>query len=208
MNKTNFAQQFTEKDIKILKVEVTHEGFCHIEKITLQHSLFNGGWSEPFVRELMNKRCAAAVLPYDPVLDKVVLIEQFRVGALEYNNGSPWLFEVVAGLKDKGEDESFEDLAKREVMEETGMNVLDLMPITHYLVSPGGTSEHVQLFCAHIDANTAPSFSGLSEENEDIRIHVVSSREAFTAVKGGLINNAAAIIALQWLELKLNCPND
>lgn len=196
--------QFTDTDVKIVKNELAHEGFCHIEKFTLQHRLFRGGWTEPYVRELMNKRCAAAALPYDPVLDKVVLIEQFRIGALEYNNGSPWLLELVAGLRDKDQCETFEDLISREMMEEAGLEVLELCPITHYLTSPGGTSEHVQLFCAKVDSTKAPDFSGLEEECEDIRVHVVSSQDAFAAVKSGRINNAAAIIALQWLELKLS----
>jgi len=189
--------------VKILGTEVLHQGFCRVEKYTLQTRLFNGSWSSPHTREVVTQRQAAAALPYDPIADVVILIEQFRVGALEFFPQAPWLLEIVAGLMDKKHEHSFEDLVKREMQEEAGLEILTMLPICDCLVSPGILTERIKLYCARVDANKAPQFSGLAHEHEDIRLHLMSSAEAFAAVRSGLVNNVAAIIALQWLELNL-----
>jgi ADP-ribose pyrophosphatase len=193
-------KKLTKKDVKILSIEPVYKGFYRVEKYLLRHPLFAGGWSAPFTRELITRYRVAAALPYDPVADKVVLIEQFRVGALE-DETSPWLLEMVAGILTTGE--SLEELAKRETTEEAGLTAEELMPICDYWVSPGGTNERVALFCAKVDASHAGGIHGLADEHEDIRVHVFSSEEAFSMVRSGRINNAATIIALQWLELNL-----
>jgi len=130
------------------------------------------------------------------------LLEQFRVGALDFPGG-PWLLEIVAGIMDEPE-ETPEDVARRETIEEAGCELLDLIPICHYLVSPGGTSESITLFCGRVNAAQIGGIQGVVDEHEDIRLHVVSRSEALTLLDSGRINSAAPIIALQWL--KLNHP--
>ena len=187
-------------DVKIAKREILHQGFCHLERYTMQHRRFDGAWMPLYERELILKPRVAAALPYDSRTDQVVLIEQFRVGALEYNE-SAWLMEVVAGIMDKEHENSLEDLIYREMLEETCLQIEKLLPIYDYLVTPGCSTEKVKLFCAKVDATKASEYCGLAEEHEDIRVHVFSSQEAFALVRSGKINNSAAIIALQWLEL-------
>lgn len=194
-------KKLTKNDVKVLSVETVYKGFYSVEKHLLRHRLFAGGWSAPFYRELIIRYRVAAALPYDPTLDKVVLIEQFRVGALE-NETSPWLLEMVAGILTS--NESLKELAKRETKEEAGLETQELIPICDYWVSPGGANERVALFCAKVDASNAGGIHGLADENEDIRVHVFSSEEAFSMVRSGHINNAATIIALQWLELNMS----
>lgn len=166
-------------------------------KLTFRHKLFAGGWSEPIERELFERGHAAAMLPYDPIRDEVVLIEQVRVGALEHEN--PWQFEIVAGIMDA--EESVEDLVRREAMEEAGVEVRQLSPITNYYPSSGGCSERLDVFVGQVDASTASGVHGLEYENEDIQVHVMSREQAYSMVKNGKIENGASIIALQWLEL-------
>ena len=91
--------------------------------------------------------------------------------------------------------------ARRETVEEAGCELLELVPICHYLVSPGGTSESITLFCARVDAARVGGVRGMVEEHEDIQLHVVSRAEALDLLRAGRINSAAPIIALQWLEL-------
>lgn len=195
--------KLSKNDVKILKEESMYEGFCKVKRYTLQNKLFAGDWTKPYTRELLLRFKVAAALPYDPVLDKVVLIEQFRVGAL-LGNISPWLFEVVAGIMDKEKDESHEKLIQREMQEEAGLEILDLIPIYDYFVSPGASYEDLKLFCAKVDSTKAPEFCGVSDEHEDIRVHVFSTKEAFDLLHNNKINNATTIIALQWLELMQN----
>ncbi|KAB2936557.1 MAG: NUDIX domain-containing protein [Candidatus Contendobacter sp.] len=185
---------------EILDQSSGYRGFFRLEKYRLRHELFAGGWSPEMTRECLERGHAVAVLLYDPERDQLVLLEQFRVGALEFPGG-PWLLEIVAGIIDHP-GETTEDVARRETVEEAGCQLLDLVPIHHYLVSPGGTSESITLFCGRVDAGTvAPGVRGVAAEHEDIQVHVVSRAEALELLHSGRINSAAPIIALQWLEL-------
>ena len=183
----------------VLEKTIGYDGFFRMEKYRLRHELFRGGWSPDITRECLERGHAVAVLLYDPDHDQVVLLEQFRVGALEFPGG-PWLLEIVAGIMDDP-TETAEEVARRETAEEAGCQLLDLLPICHYLVSPGGASESITLFCGRVDASEISGLSGLAEEHEDIQLHVVSRTEALDLLQAGRINSAAPIIALQWLEL-------
>jgi ADP-ribose pyrophosphatase len=187
-------------DVEVLERERVFQGFFAIDKITLRHRLYEGGWTQPFVRELFVKGRAAGVLLYDPGKDAVVLVEQFRVGMSTTGNQSAWALELVAGYVEAGETPL--DMAAREVKEEAGLDISDVQFICEYYNSPGGSDERICLFYAEVDASTAGGIHGLSDENEDIRVVVVSRAEAMNAIQQGLINNAMAIIALQWLQIR------
>lgn len=148
-------------------------------------------------RELVIKGHAAAVLLFDPCLAQVVLVEQFRIGALEHRSG-PWLLELVAGYIEAGEASAA--VVRRESQEEAGCDILDLIPIYTYYVSPGGSSETMALYCGRVDASQAGGIFGLVEEGEDIKVCVLSLEEAIAEIGVGRIDSAAPIIALQWLE--------
>ncbi len=195
-----FESQYTQKDVKIIKKERLYKGFFECNKYTIQHKLFAGGWSEEIHREFFERGHAAAILPYDPNTDSVVLIEQFRFGAMQ-SKQSPWLLELVAGILEKGE--TSQALIKREAQEEAGLDILASQFICNYLVSPGGTTEQLDIFIGKVDASNAGGLHGLAEEGEDIRVHVFPRKLAYQWVSQGKINNAATIIALQWLELSL-----
>lgn len=188
----------TSADIEILEKMVCFKGFFRLERYRLRHRLFNGGWSHPVVRELFERGHAAAVLPYDPVRDEVILIEQFRIGALAAPCG-PWLLEIVAGMIEN--DEIAEEVVRRESIEEADCVITDLIPLYDYLVSPGGTTERVALFCGRVDATHAGGVHGTSEESEDIKVHVVTLDTALALLKSGRLNSVNVIIALQWLAL-------
>jgi ADP-ribose pyrophosphatase len=185
--------------VQILDKTVCYDGFFRLARYRLRHELFRGGWSPELTRELFERGHAAAVLPYDPVLDTVVLVEQFRIGALEAP-GDPWLLEIVAGVIDKA-DETPEDVVRREAVEEANCYIQDLVHICDYFVSPGGTSERISLFCGKVDAVGVGGVCGLEEEAEDIRVTVIPFPEAIAQLQAGNIKSAAPIIALQWLQL-------
>jgi ADP-ribose pyrophosphatase len=185
--------------VEILDKTVCYDGFFRLERYRLRHRLFSGAWSRVLTRELFERGHAAAVLPYDPALDVVVLVEQFRIGAIEAP-GSPWLLEVVAGIIDHA-GETPEDVVRREAVEEANCQIQELIHIYNYFVSPGGTSERISLFCGKVDAAGAGGLYGLADEAEDIRVIVVPFAEAIEQLQAGKINSAAPIIALQWLQL-------
>lgn len=188
----------TNSDVEVLQRETCFKGFYRLDRLLLRHRQFAGGMGPQLRRELFVRHDAVCVLPYDPQRDSVVLIEQFRVGALE-KSANPWLIELVAGLIDK--DEEPEEVARREAIEEANLTLGALWPITTYFPSPGGSDESVHLYVGRCDSEGAGGVHGLAEEGEDIRVHVWPLEDALQAVKDGRINNAASIIALQWLAL-------
>ncbi len=191
-------ESFTHNDYEIVQREVMYQGFFRTVRLQLRFRLFNGGWSAVVIRELMERFTAAGILLYDPVLDHVVLIEQFRPGAMA-NPKSPWLLEVVAGIL--AGKETPPEVAIRESYEEAGCEVLDLFPICEYFVSPGASNEYLWLFCGRVDASDTGGIHGLDEENEDIRTVTLPLDEALILLQEGKIKTAPAIISLQWLQL-------
>lgn len=191
------ANSFTQNDYEIVEREVVYEGYFRVARYHIKYRLFNGGFSDVVTREVMERTHAAGVLPYDPVLDRVVLIEQFRPGAIS-NPQSPWLLEIVAGTLDHQKPEV---VAVREAQEEAGCEVLDLYPICEYFVSPGAYNEYFYLFCGRCDASNAGGIHGLETENEDIRTFTVTVDEALVLLQEGKIKTSPAIISLQWLLL-------
>lgn len=185
-------------DVEVLQRETCFKGFYRLDRLHLRHRQFAGGMGPQLSRELFVRHDAVCVLPYDPQRDNVVLIEQFRVGAMD-KSANPWLLELVAGLIDK--DEQPEEVAHREAEEEADLQLSALWPITQYYPSPGGSDERVHLYVGRCNSEGVGGVHGLAEEGEDIRVHVWPLEDALQAVKDGRIDNAASIIALQWLAL-------
>lgn len=189
---------FTQNDYEIIKRDVPYQGRFRVAKYELRFKQYDGNWSEKISREILERQAAVGILPYDPVLDQIILIEQFRAGALA-NPQSPWLVEIIAGIIDS--DETPKAVAFREAQEEAGCEILDIFPICEYFVSPGGSNEFMTLYCGHIDASNAGGIFGLQDEGEDIRAFTLSADEAFILLQEGKIKTPPAIISLQWLQL-------
>ncbi|MEE8173042.1 MAG: NUDIX domain-containing protein [Alphaproteobacteria bacterium] len=188
----------TPDEYEIIERETPFQGYFRIDKYKLRHRCFDGSWTQPIWREVFERGHAAAVLPYDPVRDAVVLQEQFRVGALDAPGG-PWMLEIVAGIIDLGE--GIEEVARREALEEAGLVLQELLHIQDYLVSPGGTTERVSLFVGRADSSDAGGVFGLAQEAEDIRVRVLPFEQAMAELHGRPINVASLVIAMQWLAL-------
>lgn len=192
------TKKLGKSDIEIIDCTPLYQGFFKMNLYRFRHRLFAGGWSEPVSREVFERGHAVVVLPYDPLRDEVVLIEQVRFPALATTD-SPWLLELVAGMIEAGE--SPEQVARRELMEEAGLEAQTITPINSYLASPGGSTERFYGFWAKVDASKAKGLHGLAQEHEDIRVVVMSRQDAYNALNAGRIDNAAAVIGLQWLQL-------
>ncbi|CAB0151952.1 ADP-ribose pyrophosphatase [Pseudidiomarina piscicola] len=194
-------QRFNHDDYQILEKKSLRKGFLSLFSYRLKHKLFAGGWSQEFEREIMDRGHAVVVLPYDAERDELVLLEQFRIGALEQSD-SPWLLEFVAGMIDNP-DETAESVAHRELEEEAGLHAHQLDYALTYLSTPGGCSEKISIYLAHVDSSKAARHGGLASENEDILVHVLPRTEVVELLEQGKINNAASVIGLQWLQLHL-----
>lgn len=184
---------------KILSREVTHQGFYQMDTVTFEHELHAGGTSGLVERELFVRGNVVGVIPYDPRTDSVVLLEQFRIGAM-YESPDPWLMEIVAGMIDT--DETPEQVAIREAREEAGLTLEKVELVSHYLASPGASTEEVFIYYAEADLEDIAGHYGLHSEQEDIRAMVVPATQAFDWIDARIIKNALSIIGLQWLKLK------
>lgn len=198
MSNSTFCPIYDHSDVKMQKKETIYQGFFKLEQYSFSHKLFAGGESETVHREILERGDAVAVLPYDPVKNKLVFIEQIRIGALR-SKSSPWLLEVVAGMIDKGQTK--EQVARREAEEEAGLTVTKLIPMLNYLSSPGGTTERIYLYLALVDSTNVGGIYGLAEEQEDIKVHVFDYDYAMAQLLNGTIDNAATVICMQWLAL-------
>ena len=184
---------------KVITSKPLHQGFYQLNKLAIAHQRFDGG-EQLIERELLVRHDAVCVLLVDLKADKFVFVEQFRVGAMDKSN--PWLIELVAGLIEK--DEAPEEVGRREAVEEAGVELGRMELITQYFPSPGGTNEWIYLYVAEVDSRQASGIHGLAEEGEDIRVLTPSIEEGLTWLAQGQINNAASIIACQWLQLNID----
>jgi len=116
------AGEFTHNDVELVQRDTLFQGFYRVDKLRLRHRHFDGSMGPEISRELFVRPSAVGVVVYDAARDEVLLIEQFRVGA--YGSKHPWQYEVVAGLV--GPNESLEDVAKRETLEEAGVTITTL----------------------------------------------------------------------------------
>ncbi|HYM32037.1 MAG TPA: NUDIX domain-containing protein [Candidatus Cybelea sp.] len=187
-------------DVEVLSRDTVFQGFYAVDRVRLRHRAFAGGWGRPIVREVLRTKSAVAVLPYDPVRDVVILVEEFRAGPFVAGDAVCWPYAVVAGMVEPGE--ALEDVARREAMEEAGCRLAG--PIEHmfdYYPSPGCSSERVTLFCAQCNSSGLGGVHGLPQEGEDIRVLPMVFDDALDLLRRGAIKASPAIIALQWLAL-------
>ena len=202
MSKNNIIKQYCSDDVIVKARDIKYHGFFRIDQYQIKHRLFNGQWGSLISREIFERGDAVVLIPYDPVNKNLLLIEQFRPGAIRTEH-CPWCFEFIAGMF--AENESPIDVAIREAEEEANLIVKEsqLRHVLNYLSSPGGTSEKLYMYVALMDLSNVVdgSISGLEEENEDIKSHLMNLDNAINLLNDGKINNASTIIGLQWLAL-------
>ena len=195
-----------KSDVEVIDQKTVFQGYFRVDEYKLRHKRFEGGMTEVMTREVFERGHFCIVLLYDPDLDQVVLLEQFRAGVLAAtaspwipNDYTPWLIEAVAGIIEEGENP--DDVARREVVEETGCELLDLMPLNQFFISQGGSSESCFTYLGRVDASKAGGVHGLDLEHEDIRVFVADADEAFDWVRTGKVANMVLANVLQWLQI-------
>ncbi len=189
---------FQNQDVEVLQDRLVFDGHFKLRQLSLRHRLFKGGWGPVVQRELFDRGDAIAVLPIDMEREELILIEQFRPGALN-RESSPWMLELIAGVIEEGEDDRA--VAHREAEEEAQCRMDELQLIATFFPSAGACSEQIRCFVGRVVSAPDTGLFGLDSEHEDIRLRRVAIDQAFEWLKSNQINNGHTLIALQWLAL-------
>ena len=192
---------YSASDVTIESREFLFRGFIQVEKVNLTHRLFHRSEYSPIIqRELVHRPEAAGVLLYKNQQQRLALIEQFRVGALN-DSESAWQLEVIAGVLDG--DEAPEDCIRRESLEESGCEVQQLQHLFSFYPSAGACSEFFHLYAAEVELPKMGGIFGMPDEGENIQLHLFDYSELGTLLRNGRLRNAPVIMALQWLAQHL-----
>ncbi|MBE1282156.1 MAG: NUDIX domain-containing protein [Rhodobacteraceae bacterium] len=186
------------KDVVVHRHNRSHLSFFGLEEMDLQFRRFDGTMSEIWNRSALMVGQAAVVLPYDPVRDRVLLIEQFRAPPFIAGATNPWIWEAVAGLVDPGETP--EQTAYREAVEEAGLELLALEPVAQVYSSTGSSGEFAHIFVGLAELTEGGAVAGLASEGEDIRSRILSYQDLMDGVDAQTYCNAQLVTAALWLS--------
>lgn len=185
-------------DVTLVSLKTPYAKFFAVEDYELRHRKFGGEITDPLTRAVFISGDATVLLPYDPLRDRVLLIEQFRPGPFARGDLNPWSIEAVAGRVDAGETPA--QAALREAGEEAGVHIDRLVPAPNFYPSPGAKSEYLYCFVGIADLpEGAARPGGLEEEGEDIRPHLVSFDELMELIDSGEAENGPLIVLALWL---------
>jgi ADP-ribose pyrophosphatase len=186
------------KKVSIEQQKYILEDVFKVEEAYLRYEKFNGEMSETVRRISLERGDSVSVLIYNTKTNKIILISQFRYPS--YKSGHGWLIEAIAGIVDP--DETPEEAARREVQEETGLDITRLEHIATFFPSPGGSSECIFLYYSEVskEPDSYGETGGLLSEGEDIKLHEITLEDALKKIKSGEIRDAKTIIGLYWLE--------
>ena len=184
---------------KIINKKNLYSGFFSLNKYEFIHEKHNGEWTSTVEREVFSGAHVSSLLPYDPIKKEIILIQQFRAGALSRYDEN-YLLEIVAGIVDEGENP--EQTAIRECFEETGCEVKKIHPIQSYFPAPGSSESYYHLYLGEIQAFEGERIKGLEKENEDILVKSFKIDEVRQMLKEKKIMNGLTLVALQWFFLE------
>ena len=196
---TQLRRAMAAGDIELRALHQPYAHFFAIEEYDLRFRCFDGSLSPEINRAVFVSGDAVTVLPYDPQRDRVLLIEQFRVGPFGRGDPQPWLLEAIAGRIDP--EETPEQAARREAVEEAGLTLGALEYVGSYYPSPGAKMEYIYSYVALCDLpDGAAGVFGVEGEAEDIRGHLVSFDALMALVASGEVDNAPLLLTVLWLQ--------
>ncbi len=177
-----------------------YSAYFAVEEHDLSFRRFDGSMGPPLNRAVFISGDASIVLPYDPVRDRVMVIEQFRAGPYARGDANPWLIEAIAGRIDGGETP--EEAARREAIEEAGLDLKTLLPGPRYYPSPAAKAEYLYSFVGIADLpDDKAGIGGLESEAEDIRSHIISFDRLMELVSSGEVDNAPLLVLAYFLQM-------
>lgn len=184
--------------VRLLDRRRPYTGYFSVEEDDLQHPRFGGGESRAVTRAAFVMADAVTVLPYDPARDRVLLVEQFRMGPYVRGDARVFSLEPIAGRVDPGE--APEETARREATEEAGLALGQLELAGAYYPSPGAVTEFLYSYVAPVALpDGTEGLHGADSEDEDIRTHLVGFDRLMRLIETGEAGNGPLILSAYWL---------
>lgn len=196
----NFMSTEASRKVEILSREHLHKGFCSVDRLTVQYDHPDGAPAKPIDREVVERGDAVGILVFHREKREFLLVRQIRVPIIRH--GEPWVTEIVAGMIDPGEEP--EESARREIKEEIGYEVENLVPLVEMYSSPGGISEMLYLYFAEVSDELRTGEGGGVNEDEDLELVPVPLQQAYQALDRGELRDAKTQIAMwhvRWRNL-------
>ncbi|MCW8842393.1 MAG: NUDIX domain-containing protein [Rhodobacteraceae bacterium] len=189
---------YDAKDVAVREVRRAYVDFFALDDYDLRFRRFDGAMGEEVRRAVFVATDAVIMLPYDPVRDRVLLIEQFRMGPLARGDQTPWQLEPIAGRIDAGE--TAQAAAHREAQEEAGITLEALHDVAHCYASPGCSTEFFDIYVGIADLpDDVVGVAGVESEQEDIRSYLFSFDDLMALVDGFQAVNTPLVLAALWL---------
>ncbi|ABV94051.1 NUDIX hydrolase [Dinoroseobacter shibae DFL 12 = DSM 16493] len=184
--------------VVVERTDIPYNKFFRLEEHHLRFPHFDGGLSDPVSRVAFVAVDAVTVLPYDPVRDRVLLVDQFRIGPYVRGDAQPWTLEPIAGRVDGGE--TWEETVHREAREEAGLTMWHLERIGTYYPSPGAVTESLASYVGLTDLpDDAVGLFGVDHEAEDIKTRIVGFDTLMAMTRDGRVQNGPLMISALWL---------
>ena len=189
------AEDLTDR-VRIRDEHVLSHKRYKLSEYDIDYRRNDGTWQRQN-REIFDRKHAAAVLPIDPKRGTVILVKQFRLPAFLTGHKKP-LVEVIAGALD---NDAPDVCARREAMEEAGVEVSNLKEVFNCFMSPGAITERIHLFVGTYTTRAGKG-GGLHDEGEDIEVLEMSLSDAMAMTRNGEIVDAKTIALLQYAKLE------
>ncbi|MCV6598789.1 MAG: NUDIX domain-containing protein [Mangrovicoccus sp.] len=191
---------FSQADIAFEQIKQPYVEYFAVQEFFLRHKTYAGGESDLLRRAVFVAADAVTVMPYDPIRDRVMVVEQFRAGPLARGDDHPWLMEPVAGRIEPGDTP--EQTAHKETLEEAGLTLSALHKIAGYYPSAGAFSEYLTSYIGIADLpDGAEGMHGVAEEGEDIRALILPREDLMARIASGEIPHGPLMISAYWLSL-------
>jgi len=185
------------RDVVVERYSRAYVNYFGLDEIDIRFRRNDGTMSDCLNRGALVTGQVTIVLPYDPVRDQVLLVEQFRVPVYMIGDPAPWMLEAVAGMIDPGETP--EQAAERELLEEAHLTAYRLEPAGKAYSSCGSSTQFSHLFLALADIRTETDSGGLASEGEDIRTVILSFDALMELIDTQQIKDLGLVAVANWL---------
>lgn len=184
--------------VRNISKKILHEGWSTLTRHTIGYTRADGT-EQTLVREVFDHGNAAAILLIDTRAREITLVRQFRLPAA-LNGDDGMVLEVCAGLLD---DDTPEDCARKEAIEETGIAPQTLAHAFDLYASPGSLTEKVHCFIGTYDESARiGAGGGLDHEGEDIAVITIPAAQVLAMTREGTIVDAKSVALIQYAALE------